>query len=226
MVIQQAWENDFYTEACTFMGNFLGCALKTNPALDFALLAGVLGIPDNNFFRGLNNVVTSSVVNESYPTTMGLTRDEIAKLASTLGQKQRLPEIAQWYGGYHYAGMEIYNPWSVINYFANHCRSQSYWDITINQAMLKQLSPKASHEQHNSLLQLHDGQNITAVIEDGSFYEDVGKNVDALYTFLLSNGCLTTESSHWGPAGYECTLTIPNKEAHILYRQEIFRHIS
>ena len=226
MVIQQAWENDFYTEVCIFMENFLGSALKTNPALDFALLAGVLGIPDNNFFLGLNNVVTSSVVNESYPTTMGFTRDEVTKLASTLGQKQRLPEIAQWYGGYHYAGMEIYNPWSVINYFANHCRSQSYWDITINQAMLKQLIPIASHGQHNSLLQLHDGQNITAVIEDGSFYEDVGKNVDALYTFLLSNGCLTTESSHWGPAGDECTLTIPNKEAHILYRQEIFRHIS
>ena len=204
MVIQQAWENDFYTEACTFMGNFLGSALKTNPALDFALLAGV--------------------VNESYPTTMGFTRDEVTKLASTLGQKQRLPEIAQWYGGYHYAGLEIYNPWSVINYFANHCRSQSYWDITINQAMLKQLIPKASHEQHNSLLQLHEGQNITAVIEDGSFYEDVG--IDALYTLLLISGCLTAESSHWGPAGQECTLVIPNKETHILYRQEIFRHIS
>ncbi|MBO5651040.1 MAG: hypothetical protein J5908_06050, partial [Selenomonas sp.] len=134
------------------------------------------------------------------------------------------PEIAQWYGGYHYAGMEIYNPWSVISYFANHCRSQSYWDITINQAMLKQLIPKASHEQYNSLLQLHEGQNITAVIEDGSFYEDVG--IDALYTLLLISGCLTAESSHWGPAGRECTLVIPNKETHILYRQEIFRHIS
>ncbi len=92
--------------------------------------------------------------------------------------------------------------------------------------MLKQLIQKASHGQHNSLLQLQDGQNITAVIEDESFYEDVGKNVDALYTLLLISGCLTAESSHWGPAGQECTLVIPNKETHILYRQEIFRHIS
>ena len=225
MVIQQAWENDFYTEACTFMGNFLGSALKTNPALDFALLAGVLGIPDNNFFLGLNNVVPSSVVNESYPTTMGFTRDEVTKLASTLGQKQRLPEIAQWYGGYHYAGMEIYNPWSVISYFANHCHLQCYWDISLNQTMLKQLIPKASHGQHNRLLQLHDGQNITAIIDEGTFYEDIGENADTLYTLLLIEGYLTAESIQWGPAGQECTLAIPNKEVHILW-QKIFRHLS
>lgn len=226
IVIQQAWENDFYTEACTFMGNFLGSALKTNPALDFALLTGVIGIPDNSSFRGLNNVVTSSVVTESYPATMGFTRDEITKLASTLGQEQKLPEIAQWYGGYHYAGMEIYNPWSVINYFANHCRLQCYWDITINQAMRKQLIRKAIHGQHNSLLQLHDGQNITAIVDEGTFYEDIGENADALYTLLLMDGYLTAESIHWGPAGQECALAIPNKEVQILLRQEIFRHIS
>ena len=190
------------------------------------MLTGVLAIPDNNRFCSLNNVVTSSIVNESYSTTMGFTRDEITKLTSTLGQKQRLPEIAQWYGGYHYAGLEIYNPWSVINYFANQCRLQCYWDISFNQTMLKQLIQKASHGRYNRLLQLHDGQNITAIIDEGTFYEDIGENADALYTLLLMDGYLTAESIHWGPAGQECALAIPNKEVQILLRQEIFRHIS
>ena len=74
-------------------------------------------------------------------------------------------------------------------------------------------------------LQLHDGQNITAIIDEGTFYENIGENADALYTLLLIEGYLTAESIQWGPAGQECTLAIPNKEVHILW-QEIFRHLS
>lgn len=224
--IQQAWEQGYYTEAIAFMRNFLSLALKTNPALDFALLTGVLRIAKESIFSGLNNLVISSVIEESYPTAMGFTSEEVHKLARALGQEDKFPEVQQWYDGYRFAGIEIYNPWSVLNYFDSNCRPQPYWANTSSNAILKQLLKNTSQEQQNNLLRLLRGQNITAIVDEGVVYEDIDTQVDALYTVMLTTGYLTAESISWGPAGQECTLTIPNEEIRGIYSREVLRKIS
>ena len=115
--IQQAWEQGYYTEAIAFMRNFLSLALKTNQDLDFALLTGVLRIAKESIFSGLNNLIISSVIEESYPTAMGFTTEDVHRLANARGHADKFPEIQQWYDGYRFAGVEIYNPWSVLNYY-------------------------------------------------------------------------------------------------------------
>ena len=224
--IQQAWEHGFYTETIAFMRNFLSSALKTNPALDFALLTGVLRIAKESIFSGLNNLVISSVIEESYPTALGFTEKEVHNLATALNCADKLPEIKQWYDGYHFAGIEIYNPWSVLNYFDNNCRPQPYWANTSNNVILKQLLKNTSQEQQNNLLRLLRGQNIAAIVDEGIVYDDIGTQVDALYTVMLTTGYLTSESISWGPAGQECTLMIPNEEIRGIYSREVLRQIS
>lgn len=224
--IQQAWEHGFYTETIAFMRNFLSSALKTNPALDFALLTGVLRIAKESIFSGLNNLVISSVIEESYPTALGFTEEEVHNLATALNCADKLPEIKQWYDGYHFAGIEIYNPWSVLNYFDNNCRPQPYWANTSSNIILKQLLKNTSQEQQNNLLRLLRGQNIAAIVDEGIVYDDIGTQVDALYTVMLTTGYLTSESISWGPAGQECTLTIPNEEIRGIYSREVLRQIS
>jgi len=224
--IQQAWEQGYYTEAISFMRNFLSLALKTNPALDFALLTGVLRIDKESIFSGLNNLVISSVIEESYPTAMGFTVEEVRDLANVMGHEDKFPEIQQWYDGYRIAGIEIYNPWSVLNYFDNNCRPQPYWANTSSNAILKQLLKNTSQEQQNNLLRLLRGQNIAAIVDEGIVYEDIGTQVDALYTVMLATGYLTAESISWGPAGQECNLTIPNEEIRGIYSREVLRKIS
>ena len=110
--IQQAWEQGYYTEAIAFMRNFLSLALKTNQDLDFALLTGVLRIAKESIFSGLNNLIISSVIEESYPTAMGFTTEDVHRLANARGHADKFPEIQRWYDGYRFAGVEIYNPWS------------------------------------------------------------------------------------------------------------------
>lgn len=41
--------------------------------------------------------------------------------------EEKLSEIKDWYNGYNFAGLEIYNLWSVINYFDEGCTAQAYW---------------------------------------------------------------------------------------------------
>ena len=224
--IQQAWEQGYYTEAIAFMRNFLSLALKTNPALDFALLTGVLRIAKESIFSGLNNLVISSVIEESYPTAMGFTSEEVHNLANAMGHEDKLPEIQQWYDGYRIAGIDIYNPWSVLNYFDSNCRPQPYWANTSSNAILKQLLKNTSQEQQNNLLRLLRGQNIAAIVDEGIVYEDIDTQVDALYTVMLTTGYLTAESISWGPAGQECNLTIPNEEVRGIYSREVLRKIS
>ena len=36
--------------------------------------------------------------------------------------RERMEEIRDWYDGYRIGETEIYNPWSVINYFSEGCR--------------------------------------------------------------------------------------------------------
>lgn len=224
--IQQAWEQGYYTEAIAFMRNFLSLALKTNQDLDFALLTGVLRIAKESIFSGLNNLIISSVIEESYSTAMGFTAEEVHRLANAMGHADKFPEIQQWYDGYRFAGMGIYNPWSVLNYFDNNCRPQPYWANTSSNAILKQLLKNTSQEQQNNLLRLLRGQNIAAIIDEGIVYEDIDTQVDALYTVMLTTGYLTAESISWGPAGQECNLTIPNEEIRGIYSREVLRKIS
>ena len=219
--IQQAWEQGYYTEAIAFMRNFLSLALKTNPDLDFALLTGVLRIAKESIFSGLNNLVISSVIEESYPTAMGFTTEEVHCLANAAGHDDKFPEIRQWYDGYRFAGGEIYNPWSVLSYFDNNCRPQPYWANTSSNAILKQLLKNTSQEQQNNLLRLLRGQNITAIVDEGTVYEDIDTQVDAIYTLMLTLGYLTVESISWGPAGQECNLIIPNKEIRDIYSRDV-----
>lgn len=119
--IQSAWEHDFYGEAIDFFRTFLTMALKTNPSLDFAVLTGVLRISKESIFSDLNNLSVDSVLQMKYPTAFGFTPEEVQKLANDLGHADKMPELRTWYDGYRFDGHEIYNPWSVLNYFAYDC---------------------------------------------------------------------------------------------------------
>ena len=47
----------------------------------------------------------------------GFTKEDVELLARHLGHEDKLPELTKWYDGYNFQGIEIYNPWSVLNYF-------------------------------------------------------------------------------------------------------------
>ena len=70
-----------------------------------------------NLFSGLNNPIVNSVLDEKYSKYFGFTVDEVNTMASYYGQVAKLEELREWYDGYRFGSTEIYNPWSVANYF-------------------------------------------------------------------------------------------------------------
>ena len=225
--IQYAWDYGYYDEAIVFMRNYLSSVLKTNPSLDFAVLTGVLRIAKESIFSSLNNLEVASVACGGYLDVMGFTYAEIQQMAADFGVEDKLPEIKAWYDGYNFAGQEIYNPWSVINYFRNNCRPAAYWVNTSGNTILRHMLEHADPSQGKSLTALLAGKKISASLDEGVIYAEIYQNSDALYSMLLTTGYLTMVDY---PDPYidddSCTLRIPNREIRTLFKKEVMRHLS
>lgn len=222
--IQQAWERGFYDECIGFMRRFLGRALKTNASLDFAVLTGVLRIAKESIFSGLNNLDVCSVMTDQYSDVFGFTADEVSDIASVLQRRHMLPDIQAWYDGYHFGKADIYNPWSVINFFDKQTLAD-YWVNTSGNAILRQLMKQTDEEQKEALLSLLHGDSVTAVIREGVIYDDIGENPDALYTMLLTTGYLTAIHKQNTFGGQLCRLVIPNRKVKDAYRAEVLERM-
>ena len=225
--IQYAWDYGYYDEAIVFMRNYLSSVLKSNHHLDFAVLTGVLRIAKESIFSSLNNLEVASVASGGYLDVMGFTYEEIQSMAADFSACDKLPEIKAWYDGYNFAGQEIYNPWSVINYFHNDCRPVAYWVNTSGNSILRHMLEHADSSQSKSLAALLKGGKIRAGLDEGVIYDEIYQNSDALYTMLLTTGYLTMVDY---PDPYidddGCTLRIPNREIRSLFKKEVMRHLA
>lgn len=221
--IQTAWEYGYYNEAIDFFRVFLTTALKTNLSLDFAVLTGVLRISKESIFSDLNNLFVDSILRPKYPTVFGFTSEEVEKMANDLGHPDKLSEIKAWYDGYRIDGHEIYNPWSVLNYFDAGCQPQTYWGNTSGNAILAELMKSADQEHFESLDTLLRGGTVTSYLRDGVIYSDIGDDPDALCTMLCTTGYLTTERTETFAGETEYSLRLPNLEMRRLFGIEIVK---
>ncbi|WP_294158831.1 AAA family ATPase [uncultured Selenomonas sp.] len=219
--VQAAWEHGYYKESIDFFRRFLSGALKTNPALDFAVLTGVLRIAKENIFSALNNLRVDSVLDTKYPEAFGFTPEDVAQMARDFGREEKLLEIERWYDGYRFAGREIYNPWSVINYFDNDCRPNAYWVNTSGNAILGEMLRHAKRTTMDGITEVLQGGSVQAVVDEGFIYSEIYRNQNALYTMLVTTGYLTTESVTDTGLGQEAVLVLPNREIQSLYRREV-----
>ena len=89
-------------------------------------LTGVQRISKESIFSDLNNLVVNTSLNAKYDERYGFTEDEVRALANYLGQSAHFPEMRQWYDGYRFGSVDVYNPWSVLNYFDNDCECAPY----------------------------------------------------------------------------------------------------
>lgn len=224
--ILSAWENGYYRECIDFMRGFLGSALKTNPALGFAVLTGITRISKESIFSGLNNLDVCGVLTELYNDAMGFTQEEAAKLMADCGAADKVAELAKWYDGYRFGQAEIYNPWSVINFVRHGCEFRPYWLNTSGNSILKDLLTKVDRRRQKELEGLLHGIGVESPVMEEVVYSDLADSRDALFMMLMTAGYLKPVKT-WKDE--DCAdwalLQIPNLEVRMAYRKEILGHI-
>ncbi|MCR5660740.1 MAG: ATP-binding protein [bacterium] len=216
--IQGAYAHGYYDEMITFMRSFLGAGLKDNPALKFACLTGVMRIAKESIFSGLNNLTVDTVLSEDFADCFGFTQQEVDAMAKYLGYEDKLPEIKAWYDGYLFGNQEIYNPWSVLNYFKNRGKAQAYWVSTSSNGVVAEVLKTADSDTRDQLLCLLDGNAIETEVETGVSYRELTGETNSIFSFLLMTGYLKPQEE-LEDGNY--LLTIPNSEIRKVYPREI-----
>ena len=141
--IHDAHEKGYYEEALGFEKTWLSAGLKDNAQLQFAVVTGVLRIAKESIFSDLNNLKVYSLTSDTYGEFFGFTGEEVRELTEYYGVPERMEEIQDWYDGYRIGNQEIYNPWSVINYFADGCQAHAFWSQTSRNSILRSMLQKA-----------------------------------------------------------------------------------
>ena len=220
--ILSAWENGYYKEGIDVMRGFLGSALKTNPSLYFAVLTGVTRVSKESIFSGLNNLDVCGVLSDTYADAFGFTQEEAARLMEECGVGDKLPELKKWYDGYRFGQVEIYNPWSVINFVKNGCKFRPYWLNTSGNSILRVLLEHVDGRRQEELEGLLKGCPVKAPILENIIYADVHSNRNALYMMLLTTGYLKAVDTWQDARDVEwASLQIPNKEIRRAFQDEI-----
>lgn len=225
--IQQGYSAGYYDQIIGFLRNLLSGAFKDNPHLAYGFLTGILRVAKESIFSGLNNLTIHSVLDEKYSEYFGFTPDEVEEMAQYYGVPEKYQEICEWYDGYQFGTRDIFNPWSVINYFYNNCSPKAYWQATGDNSIIRQIVAEANEETADNLRLLMQGQVISSYVDTSVIYPEIHNNPATIYSFLLAAGYLkTTKKEDLHSGNFICDIAIPNKEIFSVYENEILSSLS
>lgn len=222
MPIQQGYTSGYYEHIVGFLRNLFSGAFKDNPCLAYGFLTGILRVAKESIFSGLNNLTIHSIVDEKYSEYFRFTSDEIQEMADYYNVSNKYDEICEWYDGYCFGKQDIFNPWSVINYFYNDCTPKAFWQSTGDNSIIRQIVAEADNETSDHLRQLMQGQVISSYIDTSVIYPEIKNNPITIYSFLLAAGYLKIVKTLYCHDGNAiCDIAIPNKEIFYVYEKEI-----
>ena len=225
--IQQGYSAGFYQEVTGFMRNLLSGAFKDNPNLSYGFLTGILRIAKESIFSGLNNLKVHSILDEQYDEYFGFSKEEVKEMANYYDVLDKYEEICDWYDGYRFGDKEIFNPWSVINYFSNNCKPQAYWISTADNSIIRQIVSQADSDTTEGLRQLLQGKSVSSYVDISLIYPEIKSDPTTIYSFLLSAGYLKIIKKELLYDGNcICEIAIPNKEINFVYQKEILSSLS
>lgn len=224
--IQQGHMNGFYDKVILFMRNLFSGGLKDNKHLSFGFLTGILRVAKESIFSGLNNLTIYSVLDHKYSSYFGFTSDEIKKMAEYYCVPEKYDEICEWYDGYRFGGTDIFNPWSVINYFNNGCEPRAFWQSTGSNDIIGEIIRQADDEIYEKLTSLVNGKTFITYIDTGVIYPQIKNNPSTIYSFLLIAGYLKVLKTTPAFNGdFMCEVALPNKEISLVYHKEILQQL-
>ncbi|WP_418568955.1 AAA family ATPase [Phascolarctobacterium succinatutens] len=220
--IQEGFVNGYYDDAVEFIRSFFSAALKDNPHARQIVMTGILRIAKESIFSGLNNIRVFSVLDKKFSEFFGFTTSEVQQMAAYYEQTDKLPELKAWYDGYKFGDTEIFNPWSVINYFSNNCQAMPYWVQTSANTIIQEILKTYNDDTYRNLHALLGKTEVQSIVRTNIIYPKLKEPQTNILGFLLMTGYLKSTGTELDARGdYICRLSIPNKEIKTIYYNEI-----
>ncbi len=221
--LDKAFQNGYYREMLALLRSILGAALKTNDALQLAVLTGCLRISRESIFTGLNNFKVLSITDARFDEQFGFTEGEVETLLHYYHLNEHMAEMKAWYDGYRFGNADVYCPWDVINHVDLLLEDplaapQSYWMNTSGNALVKRFIEKADKTTQKEIERLIAGESIDKQVHLELTYDEIDNSMENLWSVLFTTGYLTQDGS--AQAGHY-RLRIPNEEVRDIFRRQI-----
>ena len=223
--LQSAYQNNYYDEMVDFLRSVFSSALKTNDALEKGIMTGCLRISKESIFTGLNNFTSYSILNNIGNEYFGFNENEVKQLLEDYQLSSYMDEVKEWYDGYLFGNIEIYNPWSTLMYVDKKSHFSSYkptsfWANTSGNDLVVNYIQNGSDELHEEFEQLIQGKSLEKYIKPELTYREMD-HINNIYSFLLLTGYLRVIED-LGENKYK--LVIPNKEVYEIYKQSFMSY--
>ena len=196
--------------------SFLNGLFKSNtvkPAIALAYLTGILPVVRDKIQSKLNNFREYTILDAGeLAEYIGFTSDEVRELCDEYGMD--FEECRRWYDGYTQAGIELYNPESVVRSMEKK-EFGSYWGQTSSYEVISDRI-RSNHEgTKEAVVRMLAGESVDVNVTQYLNTMGAFRTMDDALTYLMHVGYLTYDRK-------EKTCRIPNSEV----RQEWMNAIS
>ena len=199
-----AYEFGFYNRAVVFFKELYGDVLKTNVNLKMGVLTGIVRVAQAGIFSDLNNY---TILNKNYEEYFGLLENEVEKMLLDYNIEYKIEDVKTWYNGYKFGNINVYNPWSILNYVDNK-ELKAYWVNTSSNVVIKEMLKNSDSRVFKTLENLFAKKDVPVTISDNIA---LGKHLSPseIWELLLFSGYLTIKEK---VDEDEYIVRIPNQE--------------
>jgi len=225
--MQEAYVNGYWKELVAFTRSLFNATFKTNPYLERAIMTGITRVSKESIFSDLNNLVVVTTTSNQYETAFGFTEEEVFNAIDEQGLSEKKQEVKSWYDGFTFGdSMDIYNPWSIINYL-KYKKFTTYWADSSSNGLINNLIQKGSPYIKTMLETLIRGEKINVIIDEQIVFSELDYSEDAVWSLMLASGYLKVISSEElnliRESENEYELAITNREILFMFRKMILR---
>lgn len=213
MPLEDAYLCGYYNDMVSFIRTLFESALKTNQYLQFSVITGSLHILNESIFSAINNIEINSIRSKEYAQFFGFTDEEINELIAYYKLDGKKSELSNWYGGYRFGNVSVYNPWSVLHQIKQWSLDydtppQSLWkDMSYNDLINACLPSMIQN-----LKDLLSDKEVYSTIYNSISFDGLKNDSASLYTLMYYIGYLTVADVTVKDGKSVCLLKIPNLE--------------
>ncbi len=211
--IMTAYEKGYYTEMINFFKAFYGDVLKTNEYLHIGVLTGIVRVAQAGIFSDLNNFISYTVLDDNYNQVFGLVEKEVKDILEYYQIGYEMPEVKEWYDGYNFGNVDIYNPWSILNFVKNK-KVKSYWVNSSGNAVILNMLLLSDGAVFSSLEDLIKDRDVIIYINESIRMGD-NLSPNNIWELMLFSGYLTIKEE-LDSTTY--IVKIPNMEVRKLFK--------
>ena len=197
-----------HMETLEFLGRFFRSALKTNPNREMVYMTGVMQIAKESIFSDLNNIFVNNIFSKNSDERFGFTEAEVREILRYYGHEEKLDEVREWYGGYRFGDVEVYNPFSIMMYIRSGFKPDTYWVNSGGDGIVRNLLDRIDDANLPTITDLVTGNVARVRFDESLVFKDVYASDESLFSLMAMTGYLNAV-----PAGdRRFDISIPNAE--------------